>query len=340
MWRYTKTLLPLASAVWLVTSSYAPAQNAAPVGKIVRLDPAFDALIAKDARIEKVAGGFTFTEGPLWRPEGLLWFSDVPGNLVRSVTPAGEVKVIIRNAGGTVSAPPGAFIGPNGMIADKDGAVLLCQHANRRIVRVAKNMTMTPYIEKFEGHRFNSPNDLVYRSDGALYFTDPPYGLTKQDDDPSKELTFNGVFLYKGGKLKVLIQDLNRPNGIALSPDEKTLYVANSDEKKRFLMRYDVAADGTVPHGRMFYDFSGAKEQGIPDGMKVDSKGNIYAAGPEGVWVFSPEGKHLGTIQPGETAANCGWGDDGRTLYITATTSVYRIRVAMPGEKPLYQVYK
>ena len=318
----------------------APAKEIPAIGSIVRVDPAFDALVPKDAKIEKVAGGFTFTEGPLWRPEGLLWFSDVPGNVVRSVTPTGEVKVIIPNAGGTVSAPPGAFIGPNGMISDKDGTVLLCQHGNRRIVRVAKDLTMTPYIEKFEGHRLNSPNDLVYRSDGALYFTDPPYGLVKQDDDPAKELKFNGVFLYVNGKLKPIIKDLTRPNGIALSPDEKTLYVANSDEKKRFWMRYDVAANGDVSNGRMFFDLAGAKEQGIPDGMKVDSQGNIYAAGPEGVWVCSPDGKHLGTIQPGETAANCGWGDDGKTLYITATNSVYRIRVAVPGEKPLYQVYQ
>ncbi len=308
-------------------------------GAIVRLDPAIDALIPKDARIEKVATGFTFTEGPLWRPDGVLWFSDVPGNLVRSVTPGGDVKVILQNAGGSVSAPPGAFIGPNGMIADKDGGVLLCQHGNRRIVRVATDMSITPYLEKFEGHRFNSPNDLVYRRDGALYFTDPPYGLTKQDDDPAKELKFNGVFLYAGGKLTAIIKDLKRPNGIALSPDEKTLYVSNSDEKKRFWMRYDVAADGTVSNGRMFYDLANAKEQGIPDGMKVDSQGNVYAAGPEGVWVFSPDGKHLGTIQPGETAANCAWGDDGKTLYITASTSVYRIRLAIAGEKPLYQVY-
>jgi len=318
----------------------APAKEAPSIGKILRLDPAFDALVPRDAAIEKVAGGFTFTEGPLWRPDGVLWFSDVPGNVLRSVTPAGEVKVLVQNAGGTVSAPSGAFIGPNGMISDKDGAVLLCQHGDRRIVRVAPDLTMTPYLEKFEGHRFNSPNDLLYRSDGALYFTDPPYGLTKQDDDPAKELKFNGVFLYAGGKLQAIVKDLTRPNGIALSPDEKTLYVANSDEKKRFWMRYDVAADGTASNGRMFYDLANAKEQGIPDGMKVDTQGNIYAAGPEGVWVFSPEGKHLGTIQPGETAANCGWGDDGKTLYITATTSVYRIRVAVPGEKPLYQVYK
>ncbi len=326
----------------LCVSSFAvlcSGQAPAPAGKIIRLDPAFDALVPKNARIEKVATGFTFTEGPLWRPQGLLWFSDVPGNVVRSVTPSGQVKTIIEKAGGTVAAPPGAFIGPNAMIADKDGAVLLCQHGNRRIVRVAKDMTMTPYIDKYEGHRLNSPNDLIYRSDGALYFTDPPYGLIGQDADPAKELKFNAVFLYAKGKLTPVVTDLNRPNGIALSPDEKTLYVSNSDERKRFWMKYDVAADGSVSNGRLFYDLAGAKEQGIPDGMKVDSKGNIYASGPEGVWVFSPGGKHLGTIQPGETAANCAWGDDGKTLYITASTSVYRIRVSIPGEKPLYQVY-
>lgn len=310
------------------------------VGKIIRLDPAFDALVPKDSKIERVATGFNFTEGPLWRPEDILWFSDVPGNVVRSLTPAGQVKVIIQRAGGVATSASGAFIGPNGMISDKDEAVLLCQHGARRIVRVSKDMKIAPYLDKFEGHRLNSPNDLVYRSDGALYFTDPPYGLNGQDADPAKELKFNAVFLYAHGNLKPVITDLTRPNGIALSPDEKTLYVSNSDEAKRFWMRYDVAADGTVSNGRKFYDLAGAKEQGIPDGMKVDSKGNIYAAGPEGVWVFSANGKHLGIIQPGETAANCAWGDDGKTLYITATSSVYRIRVAVPGEKPLYQVYK
>ena len=334
----------LALALFLAGCSIAPAPTPVSeppsIGKIIRLDPAFDALVPKDAKIEKVATGFIFTEGPLWRPEGVLWFSDVPGNVLRSVTPSGEVKVLIQNAGGIASAPPGSFVGPNGMIAGKDGAVLLCQHTNRRIVRVGQDLTMIPYLEKFEGHRFNSPNDLIYRSDGTLYFTDPPYGLLKQDDDPAKELMFNGVFLYRNGRLQAIIKDLTRPNGIALSPDEKTLYVANSDEKKRFWMRYDVAADGTVSNGRIFYDLAGAKEQGIPDGLKVDSQGNIYAAGPEGVWVFSPNGTHLGTLQPGETAANCAWGQDGKTLYITASTSVYRIRVAIPGEKPLYKVYQ
>jgi len=318
-------------------ASVAPAQG---LGSIVRLDPAFDALLPKDAIIEKVAGGFQFTEGPLWKPEGVVWFSDVVGNVVRSVTPAGQVSVLIDKAGGETTAPPGSFVGPNGMIADKDGYVLLCQHSSRRIVRVAKDLAVTPYLEKFEGKRFNSPNDLVYRSDGALYFTDPPYGLVKQDDDPAKELKFNGVFRYANGKLTAEIKDLSRPNGLALSPDEKTLYVANSEEKKRIWMRYDVAADGTVSNGRLFADVTAEKEAGLPDGFKVDTRGNIWSSGPAGVWIFSPDGKHLGTIKTPEVPANCNWGDDGKTLYITAVTSVYRIKTAVMGVKPLYQVYQ
>lgn len=307
------------------------------VGSIVRLDPALDAMIPKDAVIEKVGGGFGFTEGPLWRPDGQLWFSDVTQNVVRSITPEGQVKVLIEHAGGESSAPAGSFIGPNAMVADKDGNVLLCQHTKRRIARLDKNRNETVFLDNFEGKKFNSPNDLVYAADGALYFTDPPYGLLKQDDDPAKELSFNGVFRYANGKLTALIRDLTRPNGIALSPDQKMLYVSNSDEKHRAWMRYDLNADGTVSSGRTFADVTAVKETGVPDGMKVDSLGNVYGSGPGGIWVFSPEGKHLGTINPGETAANCAWGDDGKTLYITATTSVYRVRLAVAGEKALYQ---
>ena len=317
-----------------------PAAQTHGVGSIVRLDPALDALVPQNAVIEKVAGGFEFTEGPLWRPEGVIWFSDVTGNVLRSVTPAGQVAVLIQKAGGQTSAPPGSFVGPNGMIADKDGYVLLCQHNNRRIVRVAKDLTITPYLEKFEGKRFKSPNDLVYRSDGTLYFTDPPYGLLKQDDDPAKELKFNGVFRYANGKLTAEVKDLSRPNGLALSPDGKILYVANSDEKKRIWMRYDVAADGSVSNGRLFADVTAEKEQGLPDGFKVDTQGNIWTSGPAGIWIFSPDGRHLGTIKTPEVPANCNWGDDGKTLYITAVTSVYRIKIAVMGEKPLYQVYQ
>ena len=336
-----KSLLVLPVTVLLVGCSQAPAP--APVaethgvGSIVRLDPAFDSLVPKDAQIEKVGGGFQFTEGPVWRPDGTLWFSDVVGNVVRSITPSGQVQVLIRNSGGQSSAPPGSFIGSNAMVADKDGFILLCQHTNRRIVRLAKDLTMTPYLEKYQGKRLNSPNDLVYRSDGALYFTDPPYGLLKQDDDPAKELKFNGVFLYAGGKLQVAIKDLTRPNGLALSPDEKTFYIGNSDDKSKVWMRYDVAADGTVSHGKVFADVTAEKEDGNPDGMKVDSQGNVYGSGPGGVWVFAPDGKHLGTIKTPETPANCGWAEDGKTLYITARTGVYRIRLAVAGEKALYQ---
>jgi gluconolactonase len=207
-------------------------------------------------------------------------------------------------------------------------------------VRVTKDMKMTTYIDKFEGHRFSSPNDLVYGPDGSLYFTDPPYGLTRGDTDPAKEIPFNGVFQYKNGVVKAIIKDLPRPNGIGFSPDGKTMYVANSEDRKRYWMRYDVAADGSVSNGRMFFDLNDAADRGIPDGLKIDSKGNLWGAGPGGVWVISPEGKHLGTIQPGETAANLNWGDDGKTLYITASTSVYRIKLSVAGEKAMYTTFK
>ncbi len=336
-----KSLIIFSAAVLLAGCSQAPAPapvaQTQGVGSIVRLDPVFDSLVPKDAIIEKVGGGFQFTEGPLWRPDGHLWFSDVMGNVVRSITPAGQVEVLIQNSGGQSSAPPGSFIGSNAMVADKDGYVLLCQHTNRDIVRVAKDLTMTPYLQKYQGKRFNSPNDLVYKSDGALYFTDPPYGLLKQDDDPAKELKFNGVFRYAGGKLEAVIQDLTRPNGLAFSPDEKTFYIANSDEKRKVWMRYDVKPDGTVGNGRVFADVTAEKEDGLPDGMKVDTMGDVYGSGPGGVWVFSPEGKHLGTIKPPETPANCAWAEDGKTLYITARTGVYRIKLAVAGKKALYQ---
>jgi gluconolactonase len=306
------------------------------IGSIVRLDPGFDALVSKDAEIEKVAGGFSFTEGPLWRPDGRLWFSDLVANKLRAVTPDGKDSVVIDQAGGPTNAPAGSYIGPNGMIADKDGTVLLCQHANRRIVRVGKDLAMTPVVEKFEGKRFNSPNDLVYKLDGSLYFTDPPYGLVKQDEDPAKELKFNGVYRYANGKTQVLVKDLTRPNGLAFSPDEKVLYVANS-EPKRLWMRYDVAADGSVSKGSVFADVTAEKDTGVPDGLKVDALGNIYATGPGGVWVFSADGKHLGTIKTPESPSNVNWGDDGKTLYITAVTSVYRLKTSVTGAKTLYQ---
>ena len=312
------------------SSAPPPATAAGPsptnaVGTIERLDPALDALVAPGAVIEKVAGGFQFTEGPLWRPDHTLWFSDVPGNVVRSVTPEGKVTVLIENAGGVSTAPAGSFIGPNGMAEAPDGSVWMVQHGDRRIVRVAPDRTLTPVVSTFEGKRFNSPNDLVFARDGALYFTDPPYGLAKQDDDPAKELRFNGVYRFANGRVQALVRDLNRPNGLAFSPDFKVLYVNNSDAAKNLVMRYDVAADGTLSGGRVFADLT-SKTDGLADGLKVDSRGNLYTTGPGGVWVLSPAGRHLGTIKPPEIPANCAWGDDGKTLYMTAVTGIYRVK--------------
>jgi len=306
------------------------APAAAPAaGKIEKLDPSLDSIIAPGAAIEKVADGFKFTEGPLWRPDGTLWFSDVVGNVMRSVTPDGKVKVLIENSGGVSTAPPGGFVGSNGMAEAPDGSVWMVQHTNRQIVKIAPDMTMTPVVTKFEGKRLNSPNDIVFAKDGSAYFTDPPYGLAKQDDDPAKEIKFNGVYRFSNGKVQALIRDLNRPNGLAFSPDFKVLYVNNSDPAKNLVMRYDVAADGTLSGGRVFADLTDKTNpnSGLADGLKVDSQGNVFTTGPGGIWVLSPAGKHLGTIAPPEGPANCGWGgEDGKTLYMTANTGIYRIK--------------
>lgn len=304
---------------------------------ITRLDPAIDDLLPKDACVEKLAGGFTFIEGPLWRPSGVLWFSDVRGNVTRQWSPDGRVIELLRPGGYNGNGlPPGGLIGPNGSTAGRNGSVLLCQHGNRRIVSIDGALKQSPVVERFEGKRLNSPNDLVYRSDGTLYFTDPPYGLPLLDEDPSKELPFNGVYMLKDGELRLLVDDMTRPNGLAFSPDEKTLYIANSDDNHRYWRRYDVADDGTLHNGRVFADVSAAPEEGLPDGMKIDERGNVWATGPGGVCVFTPEGRHLGTIAPPEQPANCAWGDDGSTLYITACTSLYRIRTSVIGQKLVY----
>jgi gluconolactonase len=300
------------------------------------VDPAFDSLVPAGAQIEKLATGFIFTEGPLWRPQGMLWFSDVIGNVVRQWSPDGTVIEILRPGGyDGNSLPAGGFNGPNGMTADRDGAVVLCQHGNRRIVRITADRKVSTVVDRYQGKRLNSPNDLVFHTDGSLYFTDPPYGLPRQDEDPAKELPFNGVYRFDDGKLQLIIDDLHRPNGLAFSPDYKTLYVANSERPKMW-MRYDVASDGTVRNGRVFADVEHSQEPGVPDGMKIDALGNMYAAGPGGVWVYSPAGTHLGTIKTPETPANCAWGDDRKSLYITAITGLYRVKLAVPGTPPVY----
>ncbi len=303
---------------------------------VIRKDPLLDYLVQQAATIEKVAGGFTFTEGPLWLRDGSLIFSDVPNNVIHRLDRQGKVTEFLRPSGyDKTDAPKGAFIGSNGLTLDYRGRVIICQHGNGQIVRRESDGKITVLASKYEGKRLNSPNDVVFRSDGSLYFTDPPYGFVDEDKDKKKELPFNGVYRLKDDTLTLLNKDMTRPNGLAFSPDQRILYVANSDPAKKIWMQFDVNTDGTLGAGRVFYDVTSEKAPGLPDGMKVDKAGNLFATGPGGVWVFSPLGKHLGTIVLPETPANVNWGEaDARTLYITAETSVYKVRLSTAGLRP------
>jgi gluconolactonase len=225
--------------------------------------------------------------------------------------------------------------GSNGLTLDREGRVTINEHGNRRVTRLEKNGTLTVLADRYEGRRLNSPNDLVYKSDGALYFTDPPFGLPRFHDDPRRELPFAGVFRYADGRLHLLAADLEGPNGIAFSPGERYLYVTNWDVKKKVVMRYEVTPDGGLANGRVFFDMTGAPGEEALDGLKLDQRGNLYVSGPGGLWILSPEGRHLGTIRMPELPANFAWGDDdGRTLYLTARTALYRVRLGIPGVRP------
>ncbi|HUE03517.1 MAG TPA: SMP-30/gluconolactonase/LRE family protein [Bryobacteraceae bacterium] len=319
---------------------------------VKRLDPAMDRLVPQKSALLRVATGFDkWTEGPVWSRSGALLFAVIPANSIMIWRPGGTAAVFMHPSGYTGSAPYGGpEPGSNGMTLDARGRLTVAGHARRnvwRLEKLAATATVTVLADTYEGKLFNSPNDLVYRSDGSLYFTDPPYGLpTQSDHDPAKQLQVNGVYRIAGArdhkpaappdhaKLQLLIKDLPRPNGIAFSPDEKFLYVNNSEPKKIW-MRYRVAPDGSLANGTLLFDATADTAPGAPDGMKVDKEGNIYSAGPGGVWIFSPDGKHLGTIQMPERTGNVAWGGaDGKTLYITASTSVYAIETGIGGVKP------
>lgn len=329
---YTRMLVALLSAGGVSLSLLA---QEAGVGTIQRADPALDQLIPPGARIEKLAGGFRFTEGPVWRREGYLLFSDIPANAILKWIPDGKVTDF-RKPVFPGQYPDGQFVGSNGLTLDSQGRLVSCEHGNRRVARTEKDGKIAVLVDRFEGKRLNSPNDAVYKKNGDLYFTDPPYGFLKQDDDPAKELPFNGVYrLTRAGKLELLVKDMTRPNGLGFSPDEKLLYIANSDSARKNWMVFDVRPDGTLTNGRVFYDVTKETTDGLPDGLKLDTRGNLYGTGPGGVWVFSPSGKHLGTIRPPEVPANCHWGDaDGKTLYMTARTGLYRIKLNVTGIRP------
>jgi gluconolactonase len=304
----------------------APAPTPAPPVKPAA-NPPFQGLLPANAPIEKLASGFQFIEGPLWLPGDRLLFSDIPANVVNQWSAAdNSVKEFLRPSENA-----------NGLLAGPGNSLILCQHSGRRLAMRSASGVITTLTDRFEGRKLNSPNDAVYHSDSSLYFTDPPYGLDKQDEDPGKELAFNGVYRLAKGKLQLLAKDLSRPNGIAFSPDEKLLYVANSDPARKLWMRYPVLPDGSLGPGRVFADVTAEKADGLPDGLKVDEKGNLWATGPGGVWVFSPEGQHLGTLQPAEVPANLAFGGpDGKTLFMTARTGLYRIATAVAGKKAVY----
>ena len=318
--------------------------------QVERLDPAVDALISPDTKLQKVASGFTWDEGPVWIPAGYLLFADIPSNSIRKWSPQTGTTMFLQPSGYKGSAPYGGKEpGSNGMTLDRRGRLTVAGHALQNVWRLE---TMDPHgqitvlADHYEGKKLTSPNDLTYKSDGSLYFTDPPYGTrTQSDNDPQREQSVNGVYRIlhavdqKPGaapgnsNVQLLIKELPRPNGIAFSPDEKILYVSNSEPK--FWMRYSVKPDGTVGNGSVLYNAAHDTRPGAPDGIKVDSQGDLYGAGPGGVWIFSPEGKHIGTISMPETVGNLAWGDaDAKTLYVTASSSVYTIRVNVPGLRP------
>ena len=328
----------------------APAKQ--PAESIERLDPAVDKIIPSGAQVEKLVTCCIWSEGPIWIHSGFVLFADIPNNRIMKWTPAGKLAVFLQPSGYTGAAKyNGPEPGSNGMTLDRKGRLTVAGHAARNVYRLeslANGAKMTILAASYEGKRFSSPNDLVYRSDGSLYFTDPPYGLqTQSDTDPQKELPFNGVFRIlnatsqKPGappddaRVQLIIRDLTRPNGIAFSPDEKYLYIANSDPDHKVWIRYPVHPDGSVGKGELFCDAMPDKREGSPDGIKVDRQGNLYGSGPGGIWIISPQGKHVGTILLPERAANLNWGGaDGRTLYITASTSLYRIHLNISGVRP------
>ncbi len=304
-------------------------------GKLTRLDPAFDGLVDRNAKIEKLAGGFEFVEGPVWNAEGgYLLFSDPNTNNIYRWSPDGQVT-IYRTKSGYAGVDIGEYHQPgsNGLALDQEGRVTIDQHGNRRVIRVERTGAVTVLADRYQGKRLNSPNDLVYTSNGNLYITDPPFGLPKVFADPGKETPWSGVYLLKDGQLTLLTKELSGPNGIAFSPDEKTAYVDNWDPKKKVIMAYDVQADGTFANGRVFYDITRSEPgEDCWDGIKVDQRGNVYAAGPRGVYVLSPAGKLLGLITPPEHVANMAWGEaDGQTLFMTASSGLYRIRMNVAG---------
>jgi gluconolactonase len=329
-----KRILPLVGFTLAALTSGA-AENATPAAwHVERLDPALDQLIATDAKIEKLAEGFTWSEGPTWF-EGALLFSDVPKNTVyRWKEGMTEAEVFLKPSGQLTPAPGFREPGSNGLTVDRAGKLLLCQDGERRIARWEGDGKFTSLAERYDGKRLNTPNDLAVKSDGTIYFTDPPYGFEKIENDPKQEQPFHGVYRAgKDGTVTLLTKTIKFPNGIAFSPDEKTLYVSSTENRHSRIEAFDVQPDGTVANQRLFFDGQALSKPGLPgacDGFKIDREGNLWTSGPGGILVITPAGKLIGRINIG-LASNCAWGDDGSTLYITANHAIARVRTKTKG---------
>ena len=304
------------------------------IGKIYTIDESLNRIITPGTKIEKIADGFSFTEGPVWHPDGYLLFSDPNTNTIYRYNPKNHNVTVYMSHSGYTGADIGEYgqPGSNGLAIDKDGRLIIDQHGNRRVIRIEKKGPVTILADQIDGKRFNSPNDIVIKSDGIIYFTDPPYGLPGFFNDPKKELNYQGVFMIKNGQTQVVSTDLGGPNGLAFSPDEKYLYVTNWDIRDihhtKTLWRYEVQPDGRLKNGKVFYDFSFTEDDEALDGMKVDEEGNLYVSAPGGLWILNERGQLLGKIITPERPANMAWGDeDGKTLYMTAHTSLYKVRV-------------
>ena len=344
-WTTLRFLIVLVTALGLVVATDLSQSR----GSVIRLDPALDEIVSAQADVEQIADGFGIASGPVWirdKRGGYLLFSDLIANAIDKWTPDGKVSVFLKPSGFTgtdaasvgVGGEPnngvtkGSIIGSNGLTLDQQGRIVFCAQGDRNIVRLERNGKRTILADRYDGKRFNSPNELVYKSDGSLYFTDPTSGLHLRDNAPKRELLFNGIYLLRRGKVQLLSKDFPLPNGLAFSPDEKYLYV--NDTKKKAITRFDVQSDDTISNGQLFVDMNNDKEDS-GHGMKVDKKGNVYCAGPGGLWIMSPDGKHLGTILTPERLTEPAFGDaDGKTLYMTGITALFRVRLKVEGIHP------
>jgi len=328
-----KNFLFILATAFIALNSFAQQKT---IGKIVSLDPAFDELIAKGTDIEILADSFAWSEGPVWVKDGkYLLFSDIPNNTIFKWKEGEGISVFLKPSGYTGRMPYSKEPGSNGLIINNKGQLVACEHGDRRIsampLVIGGKRTLA---DNYQGKRLNSPNDIIQKSNGDYYFTDPAYGLPDREKDASRESKIMGVYrISTNGNVTLLIDNL-LPNGLAFSPDEKILYVGQSDGEKPIIMAYPVKQDGTLGTGKIFFDGTPMNKQGLkgaPDGMKVDSKGNIFTTGPGGIVVISPSGKILGRIETTQPTANCAWGDDGSSLYITANMLLCRVKTKTKG---------